>query len=65
VKNNANLNFDKLLSNASCHMRQGCYSHSAIAAAIPIPVVVLTSGIEVAAAKQSSVFFVWVVLGVA
>jgi hypothetical protein len=32
------------------------YSHSAIAAVIPIPVVVLTSGIEVAAATQSSIF---------
>jgi hypothetical protein len=32
------------------------YSHSAITAVIPIPVVVLTSGIEVAAATQSSVF---------
>ena len=41
------------------------YSHSEIAAVIPIPVVVFTSGIEVAAATQSSVFFVWVVLGVA
>ena len=31
------------------------YSHSEIAAVIPIPVVVFTSGIEVAAATQSSV----------
>ena len=43
------------ISCASCHMHKGSYSHSAIAAVIPIPVVVLTSGIELAAATQSSV----------
>ena len=36
-------------------MHHETYSHSAIVAVIPIPVVVLTSGIEVAAATQSLV----------
>jgi hypothetical protein len=55
-KRSANLNPDKPPSHTSFYLSLGSYSHSAIAAVIPIPVVVLTSGIEVAAATQSSVF---------